>query len=101
MVFSVLKDNGEEFHWSIVKSTHTVRLCGIEIDAVTGIQYESLLANGEFESAFSHEVELLSLVGIGMQRMIVWFGLHRHHKRVGCASTESAGKTLVFVLLAT
>ena len=63
----MLKDDSKEFHWCIVESTHTVGLSGIEIDAVAGIQYESLLANGEFEFSFRHKVKLLSLVGVGMQ----------------------------------
>ena len=90
----MLEDDSKEFHGSIVEGTHTVGLCGIEVDAVSRIKHECLLADGQFEMTLGDEVELLSLVGVGMQRMIIWLRLDSHHKGVGSTTAESAGKTL-------
>src|SRR5574344_3033390 len=100
MVYSVLEDDSKEFHGSIVEGTHTMRLCGIEVDAVSRIKHECLLADGQFEMTLGDEVELLSLVGGGLQRMILGLRLDSHHKGVGSTTAESAGKTLILILLA-
>src|SRR5574344_163359 len=99
MVYSVLEDDSKEFHGSIVAGTHTVGLCGIEVDAVSRIKHECLLADGQFETTLGDEVELLSLLGVVLQRMIIWLRLDSHHKGVGSTSAESAGKTLILILL--
>ena len=77
-----------------------MRLCGIEIDAVALVEHECFLANGQFECSFGHEIELLSLVRVGMHWMIFGFGLHGHHEWVGTSASESACQTLVCIFLA-
>ena len=50
----------QEAHGTVADGTHTVGLCGIEIDAVALFQHNGLAAKEELHGTFQDKVELLT-----------------------------------------
>ena len=70
----------------------------VEINTITGFQYNHFLAEGQFHGAFNNHVKLLSLVRVLGAFLAFRQRVDLHDLRVNFPAAEAAGQTLVAVV---
>lgn len=83
------------------ESAHAVRMTAVEIDAVTGVEHEDFGAKGNLERSVNHEVELLTVVCVLVVVASVGQWIHGDEERIDLPATESGGKRLIAIVVAT
>src|SRR3712207_6466949 len=68
-------------------------LVGVEVDTVANLKHKNLLAKGNFQSAFGHNIKFLTIM-----RVLVELGIIG--QRVDLTASEATRQTLVFVVFA-
>ena len=65
---TILHNNRQELHRLAIQSLHTVRLGGVEIQAVSFVQDDVLTVDVQEQATFHHHIKFLSFMRVEVKR---------------------------------